>query len=45
MFEAVKKNSLTAVGVCWAKGLTDRVGSLREVLRYQTPPWSQPQVL
>jgi len=27
-----------------AAGLTDRVWSLREVLRYRVPPWPQPQV-
>ena len=27
-----------------AAGLTNRVWSLREVLRYRVPPWPQPQV-
>ena len=26
-----------------AAGLTDRVWSLREVLRHRVPPWPQPQ--
>jgi hypothetical protein len=28
-----------------AAGLTDRVWSLREVLMFRVPPWSQPQAL
>src|SRR5262249_33242656 len=27
-----------------AAGLTDRIWSLREVLRYRVPPWPQPQL-